>query len=110
MGAVASGGGLGLGLEDVRELFACFYADDGLVAARDPEHLQLAFDLLAALFDRVRLKTNTLKTEAMTFVPLCSQNDQNRPVERDLHWHDGPRSAGDRRGACAARFATRRWR
>ena len=59
----------GLGVDDVRRLFACFYADDGLLAARDPEHLQLAFDLLTALFDRVGLKTNTLKTEAMTFLP-----------------------------------------
>ena len=59
----------GLGLDDVRQLFACFYADDGLLAARDPEHLQLAFDLLTALFDRVGLKTNTTKTEAMMFLP-----------------------------------------
>ena len=36
----------GLGLDDVRRLFACFYADDGLLAAREPEHLQLAFDFL----------------------------------------------------------------
>jgi hypothetical protein len=59
----------GLGLDDVRQLFACFYADDGLLAARDPEHLELAFDILTSLFDRVGLKTNTLKTEAMTFLP-----------------------------------------
>merc|ERR1711966_193049 len=31
--------------------------------------LQLAFDLLTALFDRVGLKTNTTKTEAMRFLP-----------------------------------------
>ena len=54
----------GLGLDDVRRLFACFYADDGLLAARDPEHLQLAFDLLTDLFDRVGLKTNTTKLGA----------------------------------------------
>ena len=29
----------GLGLDDVRRLFTCFYADDGLLAAREPEHL-----------------------------------------------------------------------
>ena len=33
----------GLGLDNVRQLFACFYADDGLLAARDPKHLQLVF-------------------------------------------------------------------
>ena len=53
----------------MRQLFACFYKDDGLLATRDPEHLQLAFDLLTDLFDRVGLKTNTTKTEAMTFLP-----------------------------------------
>lgn len=43
--------------------------DNWLVAARNPEHLQLAFDLLTDLFDRVNLKTNTLKTKAMVFLP-----------------------------------------
>ena len=35
----------GLGLDNVRQLFACFYADNGLLAARDPEpyRLRLAF-------------------------------------------------------------------
>ena len=37
-----------LGLDDVRQLFACFYADNGLLAA---EHLQLmVFNLLTSLF------------------------------------------------------------
>ena len=49
-------------------MFACFDADDGLLAARDPEHLQLAFDLLTSLFNRIGLKTNTTKTKAMPFV------------------------------------------
>ena len=39
------------------------------MAARDSEYLQLAFDLLTVLFDRVGLKTKTTKTEAMTFIP-----------------------------------------
>lgn len=59
----------GLGFDDVRRLFACFYADSGLIAARNPEHLQLAFNLLTALFDWVGLMTNTLKTESMVFLP-----------------------------------------
>ena len=59
----------GLGLDNVRQLFACFYTDDGLLAARDPEQLQLAFDLLTILFDRVGLKTNSTKTKPMTFLP-----------------------------------------
>ena len=48
---------------------AFFYADDGLLAVWDPKHLQLAFDLLTSLLDRVGLKTNTLKTKVMTFLP-----------------------------------------
>ena len=59
----------GLGLDDVRQLFACFYADDGLLVVRKPEHLQLVFDLLTSLFNRVGLKTNTTKTKAMSFLP-----------------------------------------
>ena len=56
-------------IRGTRRLFACFYADNGLLAARDSEHLQLAFDLLTALFDKVGLNTNTTKIEAMTFFP-----------------------------------------
>ena len=60
---------VGLGINNMRQLFACFYANDGFLVVQDPEHLQLAFDLLTALFDRVGLKTNTLKAEAMLFLP-----------------------------------------
>ena len=58
-----------MGLEDVRRLMACFYEDDGLIVARDPEDLQVAFDVLTGLFDQVSLRTNTTKTEAMVFLP-----------------------------------------
>ena len=59
----------GMGLEDVRRLMTCFYADDGLIVTRNPEDLQIAFDVLTGLFDRVGLRTNTTKTEAMVFLP-----------------------------------------
>ena len=59
----------GLGLDNMQQLFACFYADDDLLVAWDPKHLQLAFDLLTNLLDKVGLKTNTTKTKAMTFLP-----------------------------------------
>ena len=29
----------GLGFSNIRRLFDCFYADDGLLAARNPKHL-----------------------------------------------------------------------
>ena len=48
---------VGIG-EEVRLLLACFYADNGLIALRDPNFLQQAFDLLPGLFDRVGLQTN----------------------------------------------------
>ena len=50
-------------------LLACFYTDNGLIASRDPDFLQQAFDVLTGLFDRVGLQTNTSKTETMTFLP-----------------------------------------
>ena len=46
---------------DVRHLFACFYVDNRLIAAHTLDHLQLAFSLIIALFDRVGLQTNAIK-------------------------------------------------
>ena len=46
-----------------------FYADGGLIAARDPTFLQDAFKLVTALFDRVGLETNNTKTKVMVFLP-----------------------------------------
>ena len=59
----------GLPLNQVRVLVAIFYADNGLIAARNPKTLQTAIDLLTGLFDRVGLQTNTKKTEVMVFLP-----------------------------------------
>ena len=59
----------GFNAADIRVIAAVFYADDGLIAARDPTLLQDAFNLLTALFDRVGLETNDTKTEAMVFLP-----------------------------------------
>ena len=55
--------------EEIRRLLTAFYVDDGVLASRDPVFLQDAFDKLVALFDRVGLKTNTIKTESVTFLP-----------------------------------------
>ena len=35
--------------EDIRKLVACFYTDNGLLAARDVDTLQKAFDILTGL-------------------------------------------------------------
>ena len=56
-------------LGEIRTLISIFYADDGLIASRNPKTLQTAVDLLTGLFDRVGLQTNTTKTEVMVFVP-----------------------------------------
>ena len=55
--------------DKIRTMLTCFYADDGLVACCDPDLLQRALDVFMALFDRVGLRTNTKKTECMTFLP-----------------------------------------
>ena len=55
--------------ELLRTILAIFYADDAYLASRDAEELQRALDILVDLFDRVGLRTNTKKTQAMTCVP-----------------------------------------
>ena len=54
---------------ELRRLMAIFYADDALIASRDPELLQVAVDEMVGLFERVGLRTNTSKTKVMTCVP-----------------------------------------
>ena len=48
---------------------ALFNANNDKVSSRDPAWLQGAIDVLAELFGRVRLKTNTDKTEVMICHP-----------------------------------------
>ena len=56
--------------DSVAIFLAMFYADDTVIAARDPVLLQRALDtLVVGLFERVGLMTNTLKTKVMTCVP-----------------------------------------
>ena len=66
LGEEVASGELGL---EIRRLLTCFYVDDGVLASTDPTFLQDAFDRLVDLFERVGLRTNTTKTEAMTFLP-----------------------------------------
>jgi len=64
----AAAGVEGFGREAIRKI-ACFYADDGLIGARDPEWLQYSFNKLVGLFGRVGLETNTKKTQVMIGQP-----------------------------------------
>ena len=60
---------------------ACFYADDGLVSARDVDTLQKTFDVLTGLFDRVGFHTNTTKTEVM----ICVAGRIRTPLDEDAY-------------------------
>ena len=46
-----------------------FYADDGVVESTDPEWLQLEFDMLTGIFDRVGLQKNVRKTVGIVYRP-----------------------------------------
>ena len=52
----------------VAEQLVRFYADDGLIAARNNEWLQTAINCLTELFARVGLRMNTSKTKVMTYI------------------------------------------
>ena len=53
----------------VAYFLSLFYVDDAIIADRDPDRLQASAQLLADLFARVGLGTNTVKTKAMTCIP-----------------------------------------
>ena len=48
---------------------AFLYTNDGVVESTDPGWLQLAFDTLTGMFDRVGLRTNVRKTVGVVFWP-----------------------------------------
>ena len=54
--------------EEIRQFLAALYADNGLVQSRDPARLQASLDTLVALFERVVLRTNVLKTKTMVYI------------------------------------------
>ena len=59
---------VGIGLR-VKKFLSCFFADDGIIASRDPVWLQQAIDRLVELFASVGLETNTTKTQVMINFP-----------------------------------------
>jgi exonuclease III len=74
---------------NVFEKIACFYADDGMIGARDNEWLQVAISRLADLFDRIGLQTNTSKTEAMTCHPGSIRNRMSTEAYKRNRGVDG---------------------
>ena len=76
-------------ITDVRRLLSCFYTDNGFIVTRDPALLQRAFGSLCMLLDRMGLKTNTKKTEAIVFLPrhihTCLSSDAYEAWTDDLY-------------------------
>ena len=56
--------GLGISIQD---LAAYFYVDDGLVVSTRLKRLQMVFDVLADLFNRVGLRKNTQNTVSIVY-------------------------------------------
>jgi len=54
----------------VRGLLVAFYADDGVIAARNHQWLQNALNVLVTLFRKVGLETNVDKTKIMICHPI----------------------------------------
>jgi len=69
----------GLGLM-VKERLVLFFVDDGLIAARNHEWLQMAIAKLSELFERVGLRTNIQKTKAMTCTPGYISSQLSSPA------------------------------
>ena len=55
--------------DEGRHQAALFYADDGMVVSSDPRWLQLEFDTLVSLSERVGLRTNVGKKSIMVCWP-----------------------------------------
>ena len=53
-----------------RHQAALFYADNSMVASSEIRCLQIAFNTLVGLFDRVGLRTNVRNTVGMVFRPF----------------------------------------
>ena len=67
---------------NVAERLALYYADDGLIGSRDNQWLQMALDVLVALFRRCGLRTNTDKTKVMTCLPGHIRGSLSDPAYR----------------------------
>ena len=68
---------VGVGGQDgwVREVLhrsTYFYADYGMVVSTDPFWLQVSFDSLTKLFDKVGIRTNVDKKAEMLCHPFCA--------------------------------------
>ena len=65
-----------MGIEG-RHQAALFYADNSMVESSKPRWLQWAFDALAGLLERVRLRTNVGKKFSMVFRPYQAAGTQS---------------------------------
>ena len=92
----------GLG-RSVAEQLVLFYADDGLIGARNHEWLQMALSCLVGLFARAGLQTNTSKTKAMTCTPGYISDRLSSPAYKRRREGGGesPRTRRRRRVTCS---------
>jgi hypothetical protein len=73
--------------------FAIFYVDDTYLASSDPDFLQRALNVIVGLFDRVGLKTNVQKMQAMICTP--GRIRIQLPEDSYTRMHGGMTLAGD---------------
>jgi hypothetical protein len=66
--------------QTVQEQLALFYANDGLLAARNHLWLQMVLLRLCELFERLGLRTNVQKTKTMTCTPGYISGQVTMPV------------------------------
>jgi hypothetical protein len=77
----------GLG-RTVQEQLVLFYADDGLLASRNPEWLQMVLSHLCELFERMGLRTNVQKTRTINDIQtvgrmVTSRMERASIIDRD---------------------------
>ena len=62
--------------QEGRHQDSLFYADGGMVSLSDPRWLQVAFNTLIGLFNRLGLRTNSRKTVCMVCRPCQELGNQ----------------------------------
>ena len=76
--------------QEIRRQAALFYAENGMVVSLDPRCLQVAFNTLGDLFDRVSLQTNFRKTVGMVCCPCQAAGNQSEAAYRRHIMGAGP--------------------
>jgi len=92
----------------VKELLLPFYADNGMIASRDPAWLQEALTALVALFWQAGLAINVKKTKVMICHPDFIKHTSLMPGTSGASLVKGPHHHNKRRRMLTAPYATRK--